>query len=107
MKAAINWLKSRGYSGNLRDFQSIAGKNKSEAQLPNNLRFYDDQGNLIQMRIEVAPLRNASGVLFGGEHRAHINVSFGKEKGPHFLLPGGQAEVDAILRQLGPTFGHQ
>ena len=105
MTTALKWLKDRGFSGSLRDF-SPGDLNRSANRLPNVLKVRDEAGKWIQVRIEVHPVKNSQGeVLFNGQPRAHVNVSIGKEDGPHFLFPGDQRDVDAILRQLLPTFG--
>jgi hypothetical protein len=39
-------------------------------------------------------------IEYDARNGAHINVFAGKAKGPHFVFPGNEASVNAILRQL-------
>lgn len=97
MEAAMSWLKKNG-SGPVQGKWEI-GKlsEKFGYTKPNQLSGVTPDGKNFTLRIESHDLKQVDGIV-----EAHINVSMGKEGGPHFLFSGQNAEVQAILKQLFP-----
>jgi hypothetical protein len=84
-RAAIEWLREAGYTGKLaqRTTSKFTGQVCGMEEVIN--------GHRVGWRIE-----------FDVRSGAHLNVYSGAGKGPHFLFPGQQADVTALLRQLFP-----
>ena len=100
MRAALTWAGKQGFSGSLETGWGV-GKLTSKhsgSTLRNQFKGTGPDGESITVRIERHPI----GAL-GGEYRNHINISYGKTDGPHFVFPGNEGDLNAVLKQLAPV----
>jgi hypothetical protein len=100
MKAALAWASERGSVGSLETGWAVGklAAKHTGSNLRNQYRGQGPNGEAIQVRIERHPIAGLESKPLN-----HINISYGKENGPHFIFPGNEADLNAVLKQLAPV----
>jgi hypothetical protein len=95
MTAALSWLKTRTKSTVKGTWKISNGSRKNGGTQIDSFIGRTPQGKTFEINVHFHNVKQLK------KEVAHVNVRFAKEKTlPHFIFPGGRADVDAVLKQI-------